>query len=338
MNLQENISLKSYNTFGINCKTKYFTECFSIKEITEAVAFSKQNNIPFLVLGGGSNVLFTKDFLGLTIKINSKGIYTEKNDENHILVTAQAGENWNDFVQHCINNEYGGIENLSLIPGNVGTAPIQNIGAYGLEIKDIFYELKALNVETLLEEVFSLKQCKFGYRDSFFKNEGKGKYIILSVTFRLTTKNHNINTSYGDITQILNKQNITKPTLRQVSDAIIHIRESKLPNPKEIGNAGSFFKNPTINTEQFNTLQQKFPDLKGYENANGIKISAAFLIEKANLKGKRFGNCGIHEKQALVLVNYSDATGQEIYELSQHIINIVNKEFNVLLQAEVNVI
>ncbi len=338
--VQENINIQRLTTFGIPAFCHCFTEIFTLEELTEALNFAEEKNLPLLFLGGGSNVLFAKSFEGLAIKINLKGI-KETEEENHIIVSAKAGEVWNDFVQYCLDKDYGGLENLSLIPGNVGTSPMQNIGAYGVEIKDTFHSLQALNIETQKIETFSKTSCKFGYRESYFKNEGKNKYIILEVSFKLTPKNHKINISYGAIQEELNKKNIMNPTIKDVSEAVVQIRKSKLPDPKTIGNAGSFFKNPTISLERFQQLQNKFKELDfpHYKLPdNQVKIPAGWLIEQAGWKGKRIGNAGVHEKQALVLVNYGNATGEEIFQLSETIISDVDKIFTIPLQREVNII
>ncbi len=336
MNIQENFPLKTFNTFGVEAKAKYFAEVYSLDELKETLQFSYS---PILVLGGGSNVLFTKDFDGLVIKLNLKGISEEILDENHVLVTAKAGENWHEFVQFTISKNYGGLENLSLIPGNVGTCPIQNIGAYGTEIKDHFVSCKALNTETLEVETIDLEQCKFGYRDSIFKTSAKGKYIILEVTFKLTTKNHHIKTEYGAISAELKNLGIENTTIQDVAKAVINIRQSKLPNPSEIGNAGSFFKNPTIPLEQFENLKNQFPEIQGYANGNFVKVPAGWLIENAGWKGKQIGNVASHKLQALVIINATgNATGKEIYDFSTMIIDAVKEKYGIELEREVNIV
>lgn len=337
MNVENNKSLKSYNTFGIDVIGKYFITCHSKEEIINALRFAENENLPILPLGGGSNLLFTKNFEGVVILISLRGISILEQNEDEVLISARAGENWNDFVQYCLSQDFGGLENLSLIPGNVGTSPMQNIGAYGVEIKDVFHSLTAINIETKEIKKFYLEDCKFSYRESFFKTEGKNKYIITDVCFKLTKKNHKLNTAYGDIQKVLDEKLIKNPTIQQISQVVIHIRTSKLPNPKEIGNAGSFFKNPTISKKVFEQLNSKFPELKGFETSEGIKISAAFLIEKAGFKGYRMNDFGVHQKQALVLVNYGNSTGNEIFQFSEQIINKVNELFKVKLQREVNV-
>ena len=337
--MQENISLKPYNTFGVDVKSKYFAEVCSLEELIETLKFSNSIKLPLLFLGGGSNILLTKDFEGLAIQLNLKGITEEIIDDNQILVTAKAGENWHQFVMFCLDKNYGGLENLSLIPGNVGTSPMQNIGAYGTEIKDIFESCKVLNLGTLQIETFNLEECKFGYRDSIFKKEGKGKYVILEVTFRLTRKNHKIDVEYGAIQSELEKMGITNPTIQDVSKAVISIRQSKLPDPKVIGNAGSFFKNPTIPISQFKALKQKFENIPGYPNGDFVKVPAGWLIEQAGWKGKQIGNVASNQLQALVIINSTgSATGKEIFDFSTMIIDSVKEKFGIKLEREVNII
>lgn len=337
--MQENISLKPYNTFGVDVKSKYFAEVRSLEELIETLKFSNSKKLPLLFLGGGSNILLTKDFEGLAIQLNLKGITEEIINENEVLVTAKAGENWHQFVMFCLDKNYGGLENLSLIPGNVGTSPMQNIGAYGTEIKDVFESCKVLNLETLEIEVFNLEKCRFGYRDSIFKQEGKGKYVILEVTFRLTRTDHKIDVEYGAIKSELENLGITNPTIKDVSKAVINIRQSKLPDPKVIGNAGSFFKNPTIPLSQFESLKQKFENIPGFPNGDSVKVPAGWLIEQAGWKGKQIGNVASHKLQALVIINATgNATGKEIFDFSTEIINSVKEKFGIELEREVNII
>lgn len=337
--MQENFSLKPYNTFGVDAKARYFAEVHSTEELIEALNYSKTSTLPLLFLGGGSNMLLTKDFDGLAIQLNLKGIHEDFINDNEVLVTAKAGENWHELVMFCLNKNYGGLENLSLIPGNVGTSPMQNIGAYGTEIKDTFVSCTVLNLENLQLETFNLEQCRFGYRDSVFKQEGKGKYVILEVTFKLTIKDHKIKTEYGAITSELENLGIENPTIQDVSNAVINIRKSKLPDPKEIGNAGSFFKNPTILLTQFEELQQKFENIPGYANGDFVKVPAGWLIEHCGWKGKQIGNVASHKLQALVIINATgEATGQEIYDFSTKIINSVKEKFGIELEREVNII
>jgi len=337
--MQENFSLQPFNTFGVEAYSKYFIEVHTIDELKEAIAFSTSNNLPLLLLGGGSNILLTKDFSGLAIKLNLKGITEESVDENQVWLTAKAGENWHEFVLYCLNKNYGGLENLSLIPGNVGTSPMQNIGAYGTEIKDVFVTCKALDLESLDVKSFNLEECRFGYRDSIFKQEGKGRYVILEVTFKLTTEHHYIKTEYGAILSELKKLGLENPTIQDVSKAVIHIRQSKLPDPKEIGNAGSFFKNPTIPLRQFKELQQKFENIQGYPNGDFVKVPAGWLIEQSGWKGKQIGNVASHQLQALVIVNATgNATGKEIFDFSTQIIQSVKEKYDIELEREVNII
>ena len=333
MKIQQNISLKPYNTFGIHTNAKRFITVNSIKDLKEIIAAEKS----VFLLGGGSNILLTGDVEKLVIHLNTKGIIVNDFDENEVLVTAEAGENWHELVLWCVSQNYGGLENLSLIPGNVGTSPIQNIGAYGVEIKDVFQQLEAIDIETGKTRIFTNADCDFGYRNSVFKNELKGKFIILNVTFKLTKKNHNINISYGAIKDLLtDKEN---PSINEIADAVIAIRQSKLPDPKEIGNSGSFFKNPVISSDLFKELSEQHPEIPHYRiSENEIKIPAGWLIEQCGFKGKRFGDAGVHEKQALVLVNYNNATGKEIYDLAQKIQQKVMETFKISLEIEVNII
>lgn len=336
MEFIRNQSLKSYNTFGIDVYANYFAEVKSHHEIIKVLKFSKENQLEILVLNGGSNLLFTKDFDGLVLKINTKGIETIEENNDFIQLKVQAGENWHEWVQYCMKHDLGGLENLSLIPGNCGTAPLQNIGAYGVEIKDVLVEVTALEIATQKIKTFSNSDCEFGYRESVFKNQYKNQFILLDVTFQLTKRNHLLQIEYGAIRSEL--QNIDNPTIQDVSQAVVRIRQSKLPDPKIIGNAGSFFKNPVISLEKFQTLKKKFPEMPGYPFDNQIKTAAGWLIEQAGWKGKRFGDAGVHAKQALVLVNYGSATGKEIYDLSQKIILDIYSKFGIQLEREVNII
>ncbi|WP_226063116.1 UDP-N-acetylmuramate dehydrogenase [Kaistella polysaccharea] len=338
MNIQENFSLKNHNTFGVDVSAKYFAEVSSLEELIETIKFSKTHSLAILFLGGGSNILFTQDFEGIVIQLHLKGIEEEYLNENEVLVTSKAGENWHEFVLFCLNKNYGGLENLSLIPGNVGTSPMQNIGAYGTEIKDTFVNCKVLNLETLEVEKFDHQKCNFGYRESVFKREGKGKYVILEVTFKLTRKNHVIKTDYGAIKSELQDLGIENPTIQEVSKAVISIRQSKLPNPKVIGNAGSFFKNPSIPTDQFLIVREKHPEMPNYPQGDLVKIPAGWLIEQCGWKGKQIGNVASHELQALVIVNKTGkATGREIYDFSAMIIDSVYQKFGIALEREVNI-
>ncbi|WOC52676.1 UDP-N-acetylmuramate dehydrogenase [Bergeyella porcorum] len=346
MHIQENISLKPFNTFGLDARARYFAEVASEEALREVLLqYQTLMNatllleIPILFLGGGSNILFTKDFEGLVVLLNLKGISEEQMTDNQVYVTAKAGENWHQFVMYCLERNFGGLENLSLIPGNVGTSPMQNIGAYGCEIKDTFVHCKVLNLETLETEVFDNEVCRFGYRDSIFKQEGKGKYVILEVTFGLTTQHHAIKVEYGAIKAELSKMGIVEPSIQDVSKAVIAIRESKLPNPNEIGNAGSFFKNPTISKTQFEEVQSRFPELPFYPANDRVKVPAGWLIEQAGWKGKQIGNVACHALQALVIINKTgQATGQEIFDFSTEIIRSVREQFGIELEREVNIV
>ncbi|WP_370398445.1 UDP-N-acetylmuramate dehydrogenase [Tenacibaculum dicentrarchi] len=335
MNIQENISLKNYNTFGIHVNAKRFVSIDSLYSLQQLLKSEKD----LFLISGGSNMLLTKDIEKLVIHLNLKGISIDRENENDIYITVNAGENWHDFVLWCVSENYGGIENLSLIPGNVGTCPIQNIGAYGVEVKDTITRVEAIEIETGKLVCFSNEDCNFGYRNSIFKNASKGKYIITSVCFKLSKKEHKLNTSYGAIEAEFKAKNIVNPTIKNVSDAIIAIRKSKLPDPKKIGNSGSFFKNPVISKNHFETLLNQFPLMPHYEiSKTEVKVPAGWLIEQCGFKGKRFGACGVHEKQALVLVNYGNATGMEIYELAQKIQKTIKDTFSIDLEIEVNII
>ena len=337
MEIQSNFSLKNYNTFGIEAKARQFVAVHSVDELKTIL--KEYKNEKKFILGGGSNMLLTQDIDALVIHIDLKGKKLVKEDDDFIWVESQAGENWHDFVLYTINNNLGGLENMSLIPGNVGTTPVQNIGAYGTEIKDTFVSCEAINIESQETKTFTNTECNFGYRESIFKNEAKDQFIITSVIYKLTKRNHKINTSYGDITAELAKNNVTIPTLKDVSNAVIAIRQSKLPDPKELGNSGSFFKNPILLKSDFEKIHQKFPEMKYYEvSETEVKVPAGWLIEQAGFKGKRFGDAGVHKNQALVLVNYGNATGQEILAVSKNVQETVFKTFGIHIEAEVNVI
>ncbi|MCL8006758.1 UDP-N-acetylmuramate dehydrogenase [Gelidibacter japonicus] len=337
MNIQENISLKPYNTFGLDARAKYFVTVKSIQALKEAV--SLDNYPEKFILGGGSNMLLTKNLDCLVVHLALKGIEVIDEDDDNVLVKAYAGENWHQFVLWCLDQNYGGIENLSLIPGNVGTAPIQNIGAYGVELKDVFESCDALNISTKKIETFSKDACQFGYRESVFKQEKKHSHIIISTTLKLSKRQHQLHTEYGAITNELEAMGITDPTIQDISKAVISIRESKLPNPKEIGNSGSFFKNPVISNSQFEKLKINFPDIPSYVvSTKEVKIPAGWLIEKAGFKGKTFNNYGVHKKQALVLVNYGDAKGSDILKLATLIQKTIDRIFGISIETEVNII
>lgn len=337
MTILSNISLKPYNTFGIDVKAKHFVSVKSVdelKNILELKTYTKK-----FILGGGSNILLTKDVDALVIHLDLKGIEIVSKTNSIVKVKAFAGENWHSFVLWCLQHNFGGIENLSLIPGNVGTAPIQNIGAYGVELKDVFDSCEALHIASQVIKTFTKSECNFDYRNSIFKQELKGEYIILNVTFKLSTKNHILKTEYGAILSELRNLKIQNPTIADVSKAVISIRESKLPDPKVIGNSGSFFKNPIISKIQFDNLKNNFADIPSYKiSDNKVKIPAGWLIEQAGFKGKRFGNHGVHKNQALVLVNYGDSKGEDIFKLSKIIQSTIKRIFNITLKAEVNII
>ncbi|CAH8283883.1 UDP-N-acetylmuramate dehydrogenase [Mariniflexile fucanivorans] len=337
MKIEQNISLKPFNTFGIDATATHFISVSSIDELKEVLALKNYPNK--LILGGGSNMLLTKDYDGLVIHINLKGVEKVSEDDDFVYVRASAGENWHEFVIYCINNDFGGIENLSLIPGNVGTAPIQNIGAYGVELKDIFHSCEAMSIETSSIKTFNKQECRFDYRNSIFKQEIKGQFIVTSVTFKLTKRNHQLHVNYGTIASQLEAMQIENPTIQDISKAVIYIRESKLPNPKDIGNSGSFFKNPVVSTQLYNKLLQNFEDMPSYPVSNDeVKIPAGWLIEKAGFKGKRFGDYGIHKNQALVLVNYGNAKGSDILKLSELIQSTIKRLFEISIEAEVNIL
>lgn len=337
MEIQVDFSLKNYNTFGIEAKAKEFVAVHNRAELKAIIEQNKSKKK--FILGGGSNMLLTQDIDALVIQIDLKGKKIIKEDEDFVWVESQAGENWHEFVLWTLDQNLGGLENMSLIPGNVGTTPVQNIGAYGTEIKDTFDSCEAMNIENQEMKTFTKSECHFDYRESIFKNEAKDKYIITAVVFKLTKRNHKINTSYGDITAELAKNNITNPSLKDVSNAVIAIRKSKLPDPKELGNSGSFFKNPVLLKSDFEKIHQNFPEMKYYEvSETEVKVPAGWLIEQAGFKGKRFGDAGIHKNQALVLVNYGNATGREILAVSTTIQETIFKLYGIRIEAEVNIV
>lgn len=336
MQIQENISLRPFNTFGIDAIARYFAFFRNTDDLEETLNFIPQTSN--LILGGGSNILFTKNYDGLVLKNEIRGITELHEDSEFVYVKAGAGENWHRFVQHCISRNWAGIENLSLIPGNVGATPMQNIGAYGVEIEDVFWDLEAFHIRDKKVVTFTRSDCEFGYRDSVFKKKYKDQFVILNVTYQLRKKPR-FNTSYGTIEQELEKMGVKQLSIKAISDAVISIRSSKLPGPDEIGNAGSFFKNPTIDAVKFNNLKSEFENIVGYPNADGsVKLAAGWLIEQCGWKGFRKGDAGCHAKQALVLVNFGNATGKEIYQLSEEIMQSVKEKFGVILEREVNII
>ncbi len=337
MQIHNNYSLKKHNTFGIEAKAKEFVAVHNLDELKSIL--ENHTSEKKFILGGGSNMLLTKDIDALVIHIDLKGKKIIKEDNEFVWVESQAGENWHEFVLWTIHQDFGGLENMSLIPGNVGTTPVQNIGAYGAEIKDTFVSCEVMNIATQELKTFTREECNFGYRESVFKHEAKDKYIITSVVFKLTKCNHKISVAYGDIQAELAKNNIEKPTIKDVSNAVIAIRNSKLPNPKELGNSGSFFKNPVISREQFLKVQEQFPDIKFFEvSPTLVKVPAGWLIEHAGLKGYRKNDAGVHKNQALVLVNYGNATGQDILNLSKYVQKTVFEKYGIAIEAEVNVI
>jgi UDP-N-acetylmuramate dehydrogenase len=331
----ENSSLRPYNTFAIEATARWMSAFTSTDELAELTDGTRARRL--LVLGGGSNILLTGNFDGLVLRNQIKGIQLLHEDEEHVYVRAGAGENWDQFVRHCIGRDWAGVENLSLIPGNVGAAPMQNIGAYGVELQDVFHELEAWSLAERRIRTFTLSDCAFGYRDSVFKGRLKGQFIIVSVVLRLR-KRPVFHVSYGAIREELEQMGVKELSIRAVSEAVIRIRRSKLPDPAEIGNAGSFFKNPTITAETFARLQQRFPRIVGYTTVSGdVKLAAGWLIEQCGWKGYRRGDAGVHARQALVLVNYGNAAGREIYTLSEEILRSVKDKFGVELEREVNI-
>jgi UDP-N-acetylmuramate dehydrogenase len=335
--IQENVSLKPYNTFGIDVKAGKFAIINNLKDLNELISSGLLTDNPLLILGGGSNILLMRDLEGLVLRIENKGIEILSEDDDFVTIKASAGENWHEFVLWCVNKGFGGIENLSLIPGNVGSCPIQNIGAYGVEVKDTFESLEAIDVESGELIKYDHKACRFGYRDSVFKHELKGKAVIWTVTFKLS-RNPVIQMEYGAISQELNRLGIRNPGIKDVSEAICNIRRSKLPDPAVIGNAGSFFKNPTVSSEKAELMRSSFPSLVSYYLPDGnVKLAAGWLIEKCKWKGFRRGDAGVHPLQALCLVNYGTASGDAILELAEEIQQSVLEQFDVLLDMEVNI-
>lgn len=338
MIISSTISLKPFNTFGIDALAKYFTSIESIDDIKELIQRPEYVNNERLILGGGSNLLLTKNVDAIVVKNNLKTIEVIKETPEHVFVKCAGGEVWHEFVMWCINKNYGGLENLSLIPGCTGASPMQNIGAYGVEIKDCFYELEAIHATSGELKIFTKSDCEFGYRESVFKHQYKNQFIITSVTFQLS-KHPSFHIEYGAIKQELDAMNISELNIKAISQAVINIRSSKLPNPKEIGNAGSFFKNPEVPTSVYENLKINFPTIVAYPLENGnYKLAAGWLIEQSGLKGYREGDAGVHKLQALVLVNYGNATGSDIYNLSSHVLQTVKAKFGVELEREVNII
>ncbi len=337
MEIHKQFSLKNYNTFGIEAKAKQFVAVHSLEDLR--MVLQQNAGEKKFVLGGGSNMLLTQDIDALVIHIDLKGKKVIKETEDFVWIECQAGEPWHAFVLWTLSQNFGGLENMSLIPGNVGTTPVQNIGAYGTEIKDTMVSCEAMQIDSQTMKTFSNADCHFGYRESIFKQEAKDRYIITSVVFQLTKRNHKINTAYGDIQSELSKKAIESPTIQDVSNAVIAIRKSKLPDPNELGNSGSFFKNPILLKTDFEKIHARFPDMKYFDvSPTEVKVPAGWLIEQAGFKGKRFGDAGIHKNQALVLVNYGNATGQEILSVSKDIQETIYNTFGIRIEAEVNVI
>ncbi len=331
-------SLKAHNTFGVSAQARYFSAFQSIDELRELLEHPTVRENPRLVLGGGSNMLFVRNFDGIVIKNELKGIETIAEDEHHYYVKSAAGEVWHELVMHCIQANYAGLENLALIPGCVGASPMQNIGAYGVETKDVFHSLEAIHLADGSMSVFTLDECKFGYRESIFKREQKDQWVIVSVTFRLN-KRPVLHTSYGAIEEELDKMHLDNISIKEIAKAVINIRSSKLPDPKKIGNAGSFFKNPVVLMDVYRKIQEHHNNAPCFPIDNEhVKVPAGWLIERAGWKGKNMGNYGVHDKQALVLVNYGGATGNQIYDLSTSIIEDIKQKFGIELEREVNII
>lgn len=335
MKLKENISLRRFNTFGIDVSAKYFTTFSNDVELRQAL--DEVPGLKHIILGGGSNILFTHDFDGLVLKNEVLGMEVVHEKGDLIDLKIGAGEDWHETVLHCINQGFAGIENLSLIPGNCGAAPMQNIGAYGVELESVFKELDAFHIASGEIHTFNNEQCQFGYRESIFKKKLRGQYVILNMTLSLNKTPH-FNTSYGAIQEELDSMGIEDLSIKAISDAVINIRTRKLPDPNKIGNAGSFFKNPIISYDQFDKLKAAFPELVSYPSGDRVKLAAGWLIEKAGWKGKRLNDHGVHKNQALVLVNYGEAKGSDIYDLSEEILLSVKEKFGVELEREVNII
>lgn len=338
MMIYQGYDLKDLNSFHISAKASFFMEASGVDDLREATAFAKGKSIPILVLGGGSNILFTRDFDGLAIRIRIEGFEKVSEDEEHVFIRIGAGEDWHRTVVRCVDLGYGGIENLSLIPGTAGAAPIQNIGAYGVEFKDVFDSLEAFDIETGHIKKFTLEDCKFGYRSSIFKNEYKGRFIIVNIILKLTKK-PSFNISYNALQSAMRTSGIRTLSLKGISDMIIAIRQSKLPDPKLIGNAGSFFKNPVVSEGRLRKMALSFPGIAGRSDGQGnIKLSAAWLIEQCGWKGKRLGNIGVYENHALILVNYGGGQGSDIKKLSEQIQESVASRFGIHLEPEVNIL
>ncbi|MBS1488599.1 MAG: UDP-N-acetylmuramate dehydrogenase [Bacteroidetes bacterium] len=338
MKIDKNISIKPYNTFGIDCLASYFCELSSLTDLQELIASDLFKKEKHLILGRGSNVLFTKDFEGIVIHNSIKGIVIDAEEEDYIHLRVNSGELWHDLVMYCVRHQWGGVENLSLIPGTVGAAPIQNIGAYGVEVKDVIEKVEVIDLHNGHTRVLSKEECKFGYRESVFKHEREKNFFISSVTLTLTKKNHRFTTSYGALNSTLNQMNHGVQTLQAISEAVIKIRTEKLPDHQAMGNAGSFFKNPEISESLFQKIKEQYPSIPFYPAANQqVKVPAGWLIEQCGWKGKRIGDAGVHAHQALVLINYGHASGEEIFSLSKKISVSVKEKFSITLTPEVNI-
>ncbi len=337
MQIISDFSLKTHNTFGIDAQATGFVSVTSIEELRTVL--SEHKNEAKLILGGGSNMLLTKNVDKLVIHVNLKGKEIVQENEDFVWVKAAAGENWHEFVLWCIDQNFGGIENMSLIPGNVGSAPIQNIGAYGVELKDTFDSCEALLLDSLQVKSFAKADCKFGYRESIFKQDLKDQCVIVSVTLKLTKKNHVLHTQYGSIGDEMTKNNILNPTIKDISNTVIAIRKSKLPDPKELGNSGSFFKNPVVPKSLYDQVALQYPNMPSYKvSETEVKVPAGWLIEQAGYKGKRIGDAGVHKNQALVLVNYGNATGSEILDLAHEVQRAILEKFGISIETEVNIL
>ena len=335
--IESNVSLKKFNTFGIDVSSKLFSQVENEDQVRNVIQSSEFRNNTSLILGGGSNLLFTKNFDGIVLRNHIQGIEVIEDTKQHILVKVGGGVVWHDFVLHCIKKGWHGVENLSLIPGNVGASPMQNIGAYGVEVKEVFHELEAIHLKTGEIHYFNNSDCEFGYRESVFKNKLKGEYLISRVIYKLLKKG-DFTISYGAIEKQLESMGVQELSAKSISDAVIAIRQSKLPDPKKIGNSGSFFKNPIVDKSSYDIIKSSFPDVVAYPAGKGfMKLAAGWLIEYAGWKGKTFGNYGVHKNQALVLVNYGGASGKEIYDLSEEILNSIKEKFRVKLEREVNI-
>lgn len=337
MKIQEQKSLQNDHTFGIQATARYFAELSNEEEIVPLLSSLTADHQPLMILGDGSNVLFTEDFPGTIIRLNTKGIAITHEDEDDLFIRVSAGEIWDEVVAYCVERGWGGIENLSLIPGRMGASPIQNIGAYGVELKEVMHELEAVHLTSVKKRTFSREACRFGYRESIFQTTLRGQYLITSVTLKLAKKPV-LNLAYGSVKQELDRNGISSPTIKDVREVVCNIRKSKLPDPEVAGNAGSFFRNPVIRSDQFARLKLQYPEIVSYADSNGVKLAAAWLIEQCDWKGKRAGDAGVHPDQPLVLVNYGTATGQEILSLASMIRQSVLAKFGILLEPEVNIL